>query len=99
VINENSNILEHIAGRGFHDPMRRALRLLLEGESYRDAASAAGIDHADLFRAARSVPGLRGAHLSAWRSGWGVDFPAMWQRHVERLAHVERQPRIARAGG
>jgi hypothetical protein len=38
---------------------------VLEGESYRSAAEAEGIDSSDVHRSAKSVPGLIDAHLIA----------------------------------
>ncbi len=65
--------------------MKRALRRVLNGESYRQAAEAEGIDHADLWKAACSVPELCEEHLRAWRASWGDEFPREWQQHVKRL--------------
>lgn len=65
--------------------MKQALRRVLCGESYRGAAAAEGIDHAYLWRAARTIPGLCEAHLRAWRASWGNEFPPEWQHHLSRL--------------
>jgi len=79
------SIHDHIAGRRFNETTRRALQRVIEGESYRQAAAAEGLDYSDLASRARSVPGLRQAHLEAWRKSWGLDFPAMWQRYLEQV--------------
>jgi hypothetical protein len=70
--------------------MKRALRLALEGESYRRAAELAGLrSHQDVARAAKTIPGLEEAHLRAWKAAWekqfGEPLPALWQQHVRRL--------------
>jgi hypothetical protein len=31
------------------------------------------------------VPGLRRAHLIAWRERWGDSFPPSWEHHVREL--------------
>jgi hypothetical protein len=80
-----THILEQLDGRKFGEPMKRALRRVLEGESYRHAAAAEGIDHSDVHRSAKSVPGLIEAHLAAWRDGWSEAFPAVWRRHLKRI--------------
>ncbi len=82
---QKGNIRDQIDRRRFGRPMKQALRRVLIGESYRQAAEAEGIDHADLWKAARSVHGLREEHLRAWRASWGDEFPREWKQHVERL--------------
>ncbi len=64
--------------------MKQALRRLLAGESYREAAAAERVDHAYLWRAAGSIGGMREAHLRAWRERWGDEFPPQWQHHMKR---------------
>ncbi len=49
------------------------------------AADKFGLDHRDLHRAAKKVPGLREAHLRAWGESWGAAFPEMWEHHLEGL--------------
>jgi len=87
----NGNIREQIDRRRFGRRMKQALRRALNGESYRAAAAAEGIDHADLWKAARSIPGLRDAHLRAWRASWGDEFPPEWQQHLKRLGSAARR--------
>ena len=82
---QKGNLRELIDGRRFGKPMKRALRRVLAGESYREAATAEGIDHADVWQAARSISGLRQEHLRAWRKRWGDKFPKEWQQHIDRL--------------
>ena len=65
--------------------MKQALRRLLAGESYREAAAAERVDHAYLWRAAGSIGGMREAHLRAWHTSWGDRFPLVWEQHLERL--------------
>jgi hypothetical protein len=91
---ETPNILEALERRRFGPRMKRALMRVFEGESYRSAAEAEGIDHADVFKAARSIPGLRESHLRAWRDGWGEAFPSAWRHH---LARIEPRGRIPKA--
>lgn len=75
-------ILAEIEGRRFWLAMKRALRRVLDGESYRAAAEAEGVGFRELHRNAATVPGLRAAHLVAWREHWGRAFPAVWRHHV-----------------
>ena len=84
------NVRELIDRRRFGEPMKRALRRVLNGESYRTAARAEGIDHADVYKAAKTIPGFREAHLKAWRESWGPAFPRVWRQHLERI-----EPRAA----
>jgi hypothetical protein len=58
-----THILKHLEQRRFGQSMKRALRRVLAGESYRSAAAAEGIDPSDVHRSAKSVPGLIEAHL------------------------------------
>lgn len=81
----SENIAAAIEARRFSDPMKRALRRVLEGESYRPAATAEGVGYRELHRNAATVEGLRDAHLKAWRDGWGRAFPAQWRHHVAHL--------------
>ena len=78
-----------IKRRGFGDRMQRALRLVLEGASYRYAAELAGLkSHQDVARAAKTIPGLEEAHLRAWRAAWEQlrePLPALWRHHFKRL--------------
>ncbi len=78
-------IRDAIDQRRFSNPMKRALRRLLDGDSYRHAAQAEGVGYRELHRDAASVAGLREAHLAARRAGWGAAFPAVWRHHFERL--------------
>jgi len=65
--------------------MKRALQRVLNGESYRAAAEAEGIDHADLWKAATSITGLCDEHLRTWRESWGDEFPPEWQHHLKKI--------------
>jgi hypothetical protein len=60
-----TNILKHLEQRKFGEAMKRALRRVLKGESYRSAAAAEGIDASDVHRSAKTVPGLIDAHRIA----------------------------------
>jgi hypothetical protein len=82
---QNGNIREQIDRRRFGRRMKQALRRVLIGESYRAAAAAERIDHADLWKAATSITGLCEEHLRAWRNSWGDEFPPEWQHHLDRL--------------
>lgn len=82
---QKGSIRERINRRQFGQPMKRALRRVLKGESYRLAAEDEKVDHATLWRAAGSIEGLRVEHLRSWRERWGDEFPTLWQRHVDRL--------------
>jgi hypothetical protein len=84
VIEQRGNIREHIDYRRFGRKMKQALRRVLVGESYRAAAAAEGIDHADLWRAAGSIPGMCEEHLRAWRASWGDEFPPVWEHFLDR---------------
>jgi homospermidine synthase len=81
----NVNIHEQIDRRRFGRPMKQALRRVLIGESYRAAAAAEAVDHADLWKAATSVTGFCEEHLRAWRASWGDEFPPEWQHHLNRV--------------
>jgi hypothetical protein len=85
VTEQTGNIREQIKRRGFGEPMKRALRRVLIGESYRAAAGDEGVDHADLWKAANSIAGLSEEHLRAWRASWGDEFPPEWEHHLNRL--------------
>jgi len=87
----NGSIREQIDRRRFSRRMKQALRRVLVGESYRAAAAAEGLDHADLWKAARSVTGLRTEHLRAWRASWGDGFPPEWQQHLKGLEPTAEQ--------
>jgi hypothetical protein len=89
------NARERIDRRRFGEPMKRALRRVLNGESYRQAAEAEGIDHADVYKAAKSIPGLREAHLKAWRESWGPAFPKVWRQHLERIEPRSAMPKAS----
>jgi hypothetical protein len=71
----SNSVCEQIDRRLFGEPMKLALRRVLNGESYRQAAEAEGIDHADLWKAACSIPELCEEHLRAWRASWGRRLP------------------------
>jgi hypothetical protein len=60
-----THILRHLEQRQFGEPMQRAMLRVFKGESYRSAAAAEGIDHSDVHRSAKTVPGLIEAHLIA----------------------------------
>jgi hypothetical protein len=81
----SESIRTHIQSRRFSARMKRSLLCVLSGASYRDAARSEGIDPATLHRAAGTVPGLRRAHLIAWRERWGDSFPPSWEHHVREL--------------
>jgi hypothetical protein len=81
---QGSSIRKQINRRRFGISMKKALRRVLIGESYRAAAATEAVDHADLWKAATSVSGLCEAHLRAWRASWGDEFPPEWQRHLNR---------------
>ena len=85
MIQQMGNIREQIDSRRFQRPMKQALRRLLNGQSYREAATAEGVDHSYLWRAAGSIPGLRDAHLRAWSAKWGNELPVEWRHHLNRL--------------
>ncbi len=72
--------------RRFGARMKQALHDLLgkDGGSYRIAAWSNGVDHRELHRNAKTVPGLREAHLRTWRDWWGDAFPTMWKHHLEK---------------
>ena len=78
-------IRDAIDRRGFSPRMKRALKRLLEGDSYRHAAEAQRVDWRDLHANAKRVQGLVEAHLVAWRRSWGEAFPLMWNRHLKRV--------------
>ncbi len=78
-------IQDAIDHRGFSPRMKRALKRLLEGDSYRHAAEAERVDWRDLHANAKRVRGLVEAHLVAWRQRWGEAFPSMWNRHLKRV--------------
>ena len=54
-------------------------------DSGAEAAKAEGVDYRELHRNAGTVPGLREAHLRAWRASWGEAFPELWEHHLARL--------------
>ncbi len=78
-------LAQAVLQRRFAEPMKAALLEVLEGHSYRIAADKCGLDHRDVHRAAKKVPGLREAHLRAWGESWGSAFPEMWEHHLEGL--------------
>jgi homospermidine synthase len=79
------SIREQIDQRRFHKPMRQALRRVLSGQTYREAADAEQIDHAHLWRSAMSIEGLCEEHLRAWRASWGDELPEVWQHHLQKI--------------
>ena len=79
------DITSAIEARRFSGRMKRALCRVLDGESYRRAATAERVGHRELHRNAGTVAGLRLAHKRAWRDEWGEAFPAVWQHHVRDL--------------
>ena len=84
--NDPTRIAEQIERRWFGPRMKQALRLVLEGKSYRHAAELAGLkSHQDVARAVASIPGFREVHLRSWKASWGEQFPEMWRHHVARL--------------
>ncbi len=74
-----------IGGRKFSEKMKRALCRLLDGESYRIAATCEHVGFRELHRNAATIPGLQTAHLIAWRDDWGTDFPPTWRQHLRDL--------------
>ena len=80
------DLLDELERRRFKPATRQALTGVLAGESYRQVAAANGLDYRDVFKAAKTVPGLQERHLAEWRRLWGSDLPAHWQHH---LAHIE----------
>ena len=79
-------IQDAIDHRGFSPRMKRALKRLLEGQSYRWAAQSERVGlWRDLHANAKRVRGLVEAHLVAWRQRWGEAFPSMWNRHLKRV--------------
>jgi hypothetical protein len=81
-----TSIAEEIERRWFGPRMKHALRLVLQGESYRRAAELAGLkSHQDVARVAASIPGFQELHLRAWRASWGKEFPNVWRQHVKHL--------------
>ncbi len=81
----HERIAAAIDRRGFSPRMKRALKRLLEGESYRWAAQSEGVDWRDLHANAKRVQGLVQTHLVAWQRSWGEAFPPMWSRHLKRV--------------
>ena len=81
----DSGFAQAINGRRFAEPMKAALLAVLHGDSYRIAADKCGLDHRDVHRAAKKVPGLREAHLRAWGESWGAALPEMWEHHLQGL--------------
>ena len=73
------------AGR-FSDRMKTALRLVLDGTSYRAAGRECGVDFRDLHKNAKRL-GLDLMHLKAWRDSWGDRLAPAWKHHLRRLDH------------
>ncbi len=71
------------AGR-FSDRMKAALRLVLDGTSYRAAGRECGVDFRDLHKNAKRL-GLDLLHLKAWRDRWGGRLAPAWKHHLRRL--------------
>ena len=69
--------------RGFSPRMKEALKLVLNGESYRSAAERTGVGYREVYRNAASIGELRDAHKLMWLELWGDDFPPLWQHHLE----------------
>ncbi len=69
--------------RGFSPRMKEALKLVLDGESYRSAAKHAGVGYREVFRNAQSIGGLLEAHKVTWVESWEDDFPPLWLHHLE----------------
>ena len=88
MIDQKGSIREQIDRRRFQRPMKQALRRVLTGQSYREAAAAEGVDHSYLWRAAGSIRGIREAHLRAWQESWGDRFPQVWEQHLEKLGLI-----------
>jgi len=80
-----SSIREEIERRRFGPAMKRALARLLDGDTYRAAAEAEGVDWRSLHWNAGHVDGLREARLIAWRDACGDSFPPLWQHHLRGL--------------
>ena len=74
-----------INARQFSEPMKAALRLALDGESYRRAAETQGVGWREVHKNAATVDGLCDAHKRAWRDQWGPAFPNVWPHHLRRL--------------
>ena len=74
---------DEIDSRGFSQNMGTALKLVLDGESYRAAAEQTGVGYREVYRNAASVGELRDAHKLMWLELWGDDFPPLWQHHLE----------------
>ena len=87
-----------IEARRFAPAMKAALRRLLAGESYRQAAEAEGVGYRELHRNGGTVEGLREGHLRAWRERWGGAFPTMWRHHLARV-DPESGPSVRRVDG
>ena len=68
----------------FGDRMKTALRLVLDGTSYRSAGRECGVDFRDLHKNAKRL-GLDRAHLEAWRDSWGDRLAPAWKHHLRRL--------------
>lgn len=69
---------QDLSGRRFSEPMKRAIQRLLEGETYRAAAQAEGVDYRNLATNAATVEGLKARHLQAVTQRWreqGKDVP------------------------
>ncbi len=77
------DLRDEIDSRGFGPNMKTALKLLLDGESYRSAAEQTGVGYREVYRNAASVGELRDAHKLMWLELWGDDFPPLWQHHLE----------------
>ncbi len=81
----SEHITAAIEARRFSQRMKRALCRVLNGESYRIAATCERVGFRELHRNAATIPGLREAHLIAWRDDWGADFPPTWRQHLRDL--------------
>ena len=77
------DLRDAIDSRGFDPNMKTALKLLLDGESYRSAAEQTGVGYREVYRNAASIGELRDAHKLMWLELWGDDFPPLWQHHLE----------------
>ena len=60
------DLRDEIDSRGFGPNMKAALKLLLDGESYRAAAEQTGVGYREVYRNAASVGELRDAHKLMW---------------------------------
>ncbi len=87
MISTTDKLRQAIDQRRFSEPMKSALKALLDGDSYRTAAEKAGVEYRQVHRNAGTVAGLREAHLLAWRDDWEKygGLPEMWRQHLKRL--------------